>query len=143
MEVLESEFGSFHPETLRAQLWCVTVDLVLYPDEGGKWDELKQEIIEKLSKPWIMKQRLVECFDMKRHLVSILIGPGKCREVKGLVDNTISELEKAEVAEGNEWLREPLSDLRTEFLKLKQKIGDSLRENKAGTEVSENKGTTK
>jgi hypothetical protein len=76
---------------------------------------------------------------MKRDLADIFIGAGKLQEVERLVDGAVSELGKDEAAEATEWLREPLSDLRAEFLKSKQNINDNSEEAKTGIEVLEKK----
>ncbi|KAJ8132339.1 hypothetical protein O1611_g1283 [Lasiodiplodia mahajangana] len=125
MEKLQARLGPFHPETLRSQLWYLTMGMVLNNSGGGKWNEIRREIVKSLSSPQVMNERLVESLAMKRQLVGVFIEAGQPQKIIGLVDDTISKIDEAEAGEVDELLKQPLSDLRMEFLELRQMIHDS------------------
>ncbi|KAI1158541.1 hypothetical protein F5B18DRAFT_83815 [Nemania serpens] len=127
MRTLKSRLGIFHPETQRSLLWCLTLELV-EDDGSGTKDGVFEDLIEGLSDPKSIDERLFECLAMKGRLVTLLDALDKAQKAKEVVDGAIAELEKASKMEENSWLREPLSDLETALFKLKQNIGNNGEE---------------
>ncbi|KAI0096412.1 hypothetical protein GGR51DRAFT_568376 [Nemania sp. FL0031] len=139
MQRLQRRLRPFHQETLRSQLCYLTIDMLL--DGDANWNKMCQEITESLSNPKVVNERLVESLDMKWQLAFIFIGAGMPQEVAGLVDDAILEIDRRESGEEDDLLREPLSDLRVDFLELRQSIRDG-GENEVTTGESEERSMT-
>jgi tetratricopeptide (TPR) repeat protein len=120
LKTLESRLGLLHPETLTSQLWCFTVDLLLQDDGSNLRKESWEDLIENLSDPQVVRERLVESLVMKRQLAGLLNGTGKSKEALVLIDGAILEMESAGAAHENEMLKETLSGLMETILELRK-----------------------
>ncbi|KAI1121229.1 hypothetical protein F5Y10DRAFT_288735 [Nemania abortiva] len=128
--------GPLHPETLRSKFFYLAMTLGLDYEERGEWRDQLQDLVESLSDPEVVDQRLVESLSMKGDIAHIFIGVGKPQEVRWLVNEAISQLDRAEAEGGDELLKEPLSYIRGGFLQLKRRIDDSREEVEASERLS-------
>lgn len=119
LKTLEARLGLPHPETLTSRLWCITVDRLLRDNSSGIEQRTCKDLIEMLSDPQIVKERLIESLVMRRQLVGLLNGTGNSQEALELIARAISDVETAETVRANEGLREVLSDLKKAFLGLR------------------------
>ncbi|KAJ6436687.1 carbonic anhydrase [Purpureocillium lavendulum] len=80
LKTLQSRLGRLHPEILTAQLWCSTVDLLLHASNGadGSSSVVTQgnaswcDLINSLSDPLVVRERLVNSLLMKMRLAGLL-----------------------------------------------------------------------
>lgn len=122
LQSLKSRLGALHPETLTTQLWCFTLNSLLQDDhayhENLSWKVLSQN----LSNPYLMHERLVETFFLKKKLAGLLNGIGDSQAALELVNQAILQTEDAITKSENEGLKEVISGFRNNFVDLRTSI---------------------
>ncbi|KAH8666515.1 hypothetical protein BX600DRAFT_435917 [Xylariales sp. PMI_506] len=106
---LESRLGSYHPETIRSRLWCLTLKLLNsstssspYETEGqppSLPDDVAEEvndIFSKLQSQPLREQRFIESLRLERTVIGLLISSGfSDKTLLDVLEGTLREVNSA------------------------------------------------